>query len=529
MKVLKKIPKKALFFLVFLLTISSYKNELFEVVKQLEIYNSIFKEINVNYVKKTEPVKLMESGVKSMLSNLDPYTVYYNEQNIQNSRLVQSSGFGNIGARLKFINNSLYVVEIIENLAADKAGLKAGDIITKISGVDVSNVNESIESLLIGDKNSKVSLNYIRENKILSATLVRKNKKTVAVPYYKITPSGIGYICLSKFSKGAAREVESALKFLLIDNPKGIILDLKSNPGGLLNEAVDIVNLFIPKNTLVVSTRGNNENYNFLYKTKNDPVNSNIPLVVVINDQSASASEIVAGAIQDLDRGIIVGKRSYGKGLVQEIKNLPYGSKLKITVSKYYTPSGRCIQTDKINANRLFKTKKGRKVYEGNGISPDIMVGKIDKFNLIQSLKNKNLFFLFVAKFNKNQIIQNIENYNISSKTFESFKSFCFSEDFKINSKTETLINKINTASKEEEFILVLNKLEKFNQIINKEKESLFELLKVDIIEQLEEEFIKFNFYKKDLIKFSIKNNNSIIESSQVLLDIKRYNSILKK
>ena len=164
MKVLKKTPKKALFFLVFLLTISSYKNELFEVVKQLEIYNSIFKEINVNYVKKTEPVKLMESGVKSMLSNLDPYTVYYNEQNIQNSRLVQSSGFGNIGARLKFINNSLYVVEIIENLAADNAGLKVGDIITKIGGVDVSNVNESIEPLLIGDKNSKVFVNFIRES-----------------------------------------------------------------------------------------------------------------------------------------------------------------------------------------------------------------------------------------------------------------------------------------------------------------------------------------------------------------------------
>ena len=255
MKVLKKIPKKALFILVFLLTISSYKNELFEVVKQLEIYNGIFKEINVNYVEKTEPVKLMESGVKSMLSNLDPYTVYYNEQNIQNSRLVQSSGFGNIGARLKFINNSLYVVEIIENLSADKAGLKAGDIITKIGGVDVNNVNESIESLLIGDKNSKISVNFLRENKILSATLVRKNKKSVAVPYYKITPNGIGYICLSKFSKGSAKEVESALKFLLIDNPKGIILDLKSNPGGLLNEAVDIINLFIPKNTLVVFTR----------------------------------------------------------------------------------------------------------------------------------------------------------------------------------------------------------------------------------------------------------------------------------
>jgi len=523
-------------------TLTGFRYEFFEIAKQIEIYNSIFKEINMGYVDKTNPAQLMENGVKHMLTELDPYTVYSTEQDVQDAKIYRSGVYVGIGAKMRVIEKKLFIDEPFKGLSADKAGLKAGDEIIKINNIQLSESFEQAKLLLNGKNKSSVFITYKRDNKEKQVELIREEKKQKAVPLYKMLENNVGYIALDKFSRSASSEVESALKFLLIDEAEGLILDLRNNPGGLLQEAVKIVNLFVAKNQLVVSTRSNIEQYNNQFITQKQPVSEDIPLVVLINERSASASEIVAGALQDLDRAVIIGSRSFGKGLVQQPKPLPYGAQLKITISRYFTPSGRCIQAldyrqrtengeaQKINENdyKAFKTKNGRTVYDGGGVKPDIEIEKRDEFDLINNLKKEHMFFLFATDYCRKKSIEKWENLMLEESVFKSFKEFCLQKNFSLGTKTEKYLNRAFSYSLEEDLKNINSSLIEIKSSIRKEKKLALEASKEKIMNHLSEEIVKNIFYKEGLYQFSLVNNKGIQSAKSLLEDPKEYYSILK-
>ena len=527
--------------LLIVLTLGSFKTDFFEIAKQIEIYNSLFKEINMNYVDETNPAELMETGVKKMLSELDPYTIYSSEQDVEDAKMRRSGDFVGIGANLRFINEALTVTELYKGYSADKGGIRPGDIISKINGVSVDNSSSGVDVLLGGKKNSVLDITYVRNNVSKTISLSRDGRKEKAVPLFRLLENDIGYIALTRFSRGAAREVESALKFLLIDEAKGLILDLRNNPGGLLQEAVNIVNLFVPKNQLVVSTQSNIKKYNNRFVTKQQPLSLDIPLVVLVNERSASASEIVAGALQDLDRAVVIGKQSFGKGLVQQPKPLPYGAQIKITISRYFTPSGRCIQAldygrkTKSGAVKnvddgadIFKTKNGRDVFGGGGITPDINLGVSSKFDLIKILKKNNFIFNFALAYHEKNPVKNIKDFNLKESVFSQFKKDCLSKGFSLETTTENLLLKAYIAAEEENLSSILESGAVFNDALNKEKEAEFVLLKSEILTLLSEEIIKIAFYNEGVYEYALLNNKAINTAKILMDDLGRYASLLK-
>lgn len=524
------------------LTLTGFRYDFFEIAKQIEIYNSIFKEINMGYVDKTNPAQLMENGVKHMLTELDPYTVYSTEQDVQDAKIYRSGVYVGIGAKMRVIEKKLFIDEPFKGLSADKAGLKAGDEIIKINNLQLSESFEQAKLLLNGKNKSSVLITYKRDNKEKQVELIREEKKQKAVPLYQMLENNVGYIALDKFSRSASSEVESALKFLLIDEAEGLILDLRNNPGGLLQEAVKIVNLFVAKNQLVVTTRSNIEQYNNQFITQKQPVSEDIPLVVLINERSASASEIVAGALQDLDRAVIIGSRSFGKGLVQQPKPLPYGAQLKITISRYFTPSGRCIQAldyrqrtgngeaQKRNESdyKAFKTKNGRTVYDGGGVRPDIEIVKRGEFDLINNLKKEHMFFLFATDYCRKNSLEKWDNFMLDESIFKSFKEFCLQKNFSLGTKTEKYLNRAYSYSLEEGLKNINSSLIEVKSSIRKEKILALEASKEKIINHLSEEIVKNIFYKEGLYQFSLVNNKGIQSAKSLLEDPKEYYSILK-
>ena len=523
-------------------TLTGFRYDFFEIAKQIEIYNSIFKEINMGYVDKTNPAQLMENGVKHMLTELDPYTVYSTEQDVQDAKIYRSGIYVGIGAKMRVIEKKLFVEEVFKGLSADKAGLKAGDEIIKINNLQLSESFEQAKLLLNGKNKSSVLITYKRDNTEKQVELIREEKKQKAVPLYQMLENNVGYIALDKFSRSASSEVESALKFLLIDEAEGLILDLRNNPGGLLQEAVKIVNLFVAKNQLVVSTRSNIEQYNNQFITQKQPVSEDIPLVVLINERSASASEIVAGALQDLDRAVIIGSRSFGKGLVQQPKPLPYGAQLKITISRYFTPSGRCIQAldyrqrtgngeaQKRNESdyKAFKTKNGRTVYDGGGVRPDIEIVKRGEFDLINNLKKEHMFFLFATDYCRKNSLEKWDNFMLDESIFKSFKEFCLQKNFSLGTKTEKYLNRAYSYSLEEGLKNINSSLIEVKSSVRKEKILALEASKEKIMNHLSEEIVKNIFYKEGLYQFSLVNNKGIQSAKSLLEDPKEYYSILK-
>ncbi|NNC70858.1 MAG: S41 family peptidase, partial [Flavobacteriaceae bacterium] len=332
--------------LIFTIVISlSYKSDFFEVAKQIEIYTTLFKELNMYYIDETNPAELTDTAIKNMLKDLDPYTVYYDEQGVENARISAAGEYGGIGAVSMYIDGKLIIVEPHQESPADKAGLKAGDEILKVNQVLVSNKeNDAASSLLKGLPNSKVQLQIKRQDKIFDVELIREKVVVNPVPYYKMLDDEVGYISFIKFNQKASSEVKNAFEDLKALGMKKLVLDIRGNLGGLVNEAVEIVNFFIPKDEVVVTTKAKVKKWSDTYKTRKLPIDLEIPMIVLIDERSASASEILAGALQDLDRAVIMGERSFGKGLVQRYRKLTYGTQLKLTISKYYTPSGRSIQ-----------------------------------------------------------------------------------------------------------------------------------------------------------------------------------------
>ena len=527
--------------LVFLAT-TAYKNDYFEIAKQLDIFTSLFKEVNMNYVDETNPADLMQESVKQMLNELDPYTTYMTEQDVERARINQSRAYVGIGATINSSKNKLVVVEVYKDLPADKVGLKAGDEIIKIEGLDVSDLEDGATQFLNGKKNTTVKLVYRRNGKTTEVSVARADVKPKAVPVYKLLPNGIGYIALDRFTKTASKEVENALKLMLIDEAKGVILDLRNNPGGLLQEAVKIVNLFVPKGQLVVSTKSKVEAYNQTFETQKQPLSLDIPLVILINQNSASASEIVAGALQDLDRAVVVGKRSFGKGLVQRPKPLPYGSQLKVTISRYYTPSGRCIQAlDYRNRKKngaairyeenqytAFKTKNGRTVYDGGGINPDVIIGNEETNKFIETLLKSSLVFDFSNQYYHNNTVVDLESFQLNKKDLERFKNMCLDEKYGTIGETQENLNQLKREFKEDGFGAIESNFEDLEIALQTSKLKLIEDFEPKIRSVLEEEIIKRYFYREGMYAYFLATNKEVFKAQEIINDRDAYNNLLK-
>ncbi|MGB4744005.1 MAG: S41 family peptidase [Flavobacteriaceae bacterium] len=527
--------------LVFLAT-TAYKNDYFEIAKQLDIFTSLFKEVNMNYVDETNPADLMQESVKQMLNELDPYTTYMTEQDVERARINQSRAYVGIGATINSSKNKLVVVEVYKDLPADKVGLKAGDEIIKIEGLDVSDLEDGATQFLNGKKNTTVKLVYRRNGKTTEVSVARADVKPKAVPVYKLLPNGIGYIALDRFTKTASKEVENALKLMLIDEAKGVILDLRNNPGGLLQEAVKIVNLFVPKGQLVVSTKSKVEAYNQTFETQKQPLSLHIPLVIFINQNSASASEIVAGALQDLDRAVVMGKRSYGKGLVQRPKPLPYGSQLKVTISRYYTPSGRCIQAlDYRNRKKngaairyeenqytAFKTKNGRTVYDGGGINPDVIIGNEETNKFIETLLKSSLVFDFSNQYYHNNTVVDLESFQLNKKDLERFKNMSLDEKYGTIGETQENLNQLKREFKEDGFGAIESNFEDLEIALQTSKLKLIEDFEPKIRSVLEEEIIKRYFYREGMYAYFLATNKEVFKAQEIINDRDAYNNLLK-
>ena len=524
------------------ISLTAYKNDYFEIAKQLEIFTTLFKDINMNYVDKTNPAELMQKSVNYMLKELDPYTTYGNEQDVEKARIYQSGAYVGIGATINSSKNKIIIIEVFKGFPADDAGLKAGDIITEVDGLKVADLKESASQFLNGKKNTRVEINYLRNGQSTKVSVARGDKTPKAVPVYKLLENGVGYIALDRFSKTASSEVENALKLLLIDEAKGVILDLRNNPGGLVGEAVKIVNLFVPKGQLVVSTKSNIETYNKSFITQKQPLSLDIPLVVLINQKSASASEIVAGALQDLDRAVVVGKRSFGKGLVQRYMPLPYGSQLKVTISRYYTPSGRCIQAlDYRNRKEdgsavrykekeytAFNTKKGRIVYDGGGINPDLIIGSNKQNKFIDNLTNGSLVFEFANQYYYSNKLERLDSFSISDDDFERFKKMSVNKNYNSEDKAQEGIDHLKNILAEEGLEPMTARFETLNETLKKSKLKLIDQFKEDIIAVLEREIIKRYFYRDGMYTYLLSNNTEIFKAQEIINDVKAYQNILK-
>lgn len=532
----------AVFAVMVFVSTTAYKNDYFEIAKQVEIFTTIFKEINMNYVDETNPAKLMRAGLNQMLADLDPYTNYLSEQDVESARISQGGAYVGIGAIVKTLRNKLIVVDVFKGLPADEKGMKAGDEIIQIDGNKVSELKGVAQQFLNGKKNSNVTLLVLSNGALKTVNVKRAGVEPKAVPIAKLLEDGVGYIALDRFSKTASREVENALKLLIIDEAKGLILDLRNNPGGLLQEAVKIVNLFVPKGQLVVSTKSSITAYNQEFITTKQPLSLEIPLVILINEKSASASEIVAGALQDLDRAVVVGKRSFGKGLVQRPKPIPYGGQLKVTISRYYTPSGRCIQAlDYKNRGKdglarkyqegdfkAFLTQNGRTVFDGGGVTPDVVEKNKESSKFIEGLINSAVVFDFANDYYHNNSLQDLKGFKLSKKGFDDFKKRSVSSPVFLEDESLTYLDGFANVIKDEGLLGINEKLEELKGVVNESKYQLMDRFKNEIVAVLEKEIVKRYYYRKGMYEFYLLKDEDVVAAKQLLNDTKVYLNILK-
>ncbi|MDI5894172.1 S41 family peptidase [Flavobacterium algoritolerans] len=527
----------------FLFIGASFKDDFFEIAKQIEIFTTLFKELNRNYVDETNPGDLMDKAIKGMLANLDPYTVYFNEQDVVRFKINNTGEYTGIGALLTRKEDKLIVKEAYKNFPADKAGLKAGDEITQIGDVLLSDFKEDASQLFKGAKNTKIDIKYIRQGKMSTTQIVLDEVEIKSVPFFAKIDDKTGYIVLSHFNKKASFETKEALEQLKKDGAERIILDLRDNPGGLLNEAVNICNLFVPKNEIIVTTKSKIEKHNSTYKTTKDPVDTEIPLIIIVNGRSASASEIVAGALQDLDRAVVVGSRSFGKGLVQRPVDLTFGTQLKVTISRYYTPSGRCIQaldytrkdtngkaikTEEKNYN-AFKTRKGRTVYDGGGIQPDVELEEAKSSPITDALiKNDGIFNYVTNYYYKNPDLGN-RIPTITDADFLDFKQFLKVQKFSFDTETElALKNTLAVAKKEKIEESILTEYQQLLTALQKSENALLDKNQKEIKILLLNEIIKRYQYQEGLYQYYVKNNSEIKKAVSILNNNSEYKTILK-
>lgn len=521
-------------------------SDLFEITKNLSIFSSVYKEIDMFYVEEVEPGKLMKTGLDAMLKSLDPYTNYIPESKIEDYRLMTTGEYGGIGSLIRKSGEYAIITEPYEGYPAQKSGLRAGDKILRIDGKDMKGKStQEVSSLLKGQSGTKLEIVVDRDGTESAFELIRENVKLPEVAYYGIIDENesVGYVKLNSFTNTASQRVGEALTDLEGKGMKKLVLDLRGNGGGLLNEAVNIVNFFIPKGSLVVETKGRVEEVNRTYKTQNQPWNLEIPVVVLIDDYSASASEIVAGSLQDLDRGVVIGRNSYGKGLVQQTKNLEFNAKVKLTIAKYYTPSGRCIQrldysdvdddgSGTAVADSLietFKTKNGREVKDGRGIDPDVQVDPGVYSRLTETLVRKNLIFNYATEYRKtNDSIMPAKEFEISDQVYDEFIGFLKDKNYEYKNESEEYLEALTEIVKDEKYYdAAKDEIEALKTKLSADKTTDLQRFKDEVIEILENEIVSRYYYQNGRIEVAVKRDPYIINSIEVLNDTARYNGIL--
>ena len=528
---------------ILFLSTTAFKNDFFEIAKQIEIFTTMFKELNMNYVDDTNPGDLMDTAIKSMLDELDPYTQFYNEQDVESSRINNAGDYTGIGAKVLTLKDKLVIVEPYKNYAADKAGLKAGDEIIKVDNVVVADFKDDAANLLQGAAGTEVNITYTRQGNTRTTKIIRESLDIKAVPHYSMVDDKTGYIVLRKFNEKASSETVSALRALKNQGASQLILDLRGNPGGLLSEAVNVTNIFVPKNQLVVTTKSKVKKYNKTYYTRRDAVDKDIPLVILIDGRSASASEIVSGALQDMDRAVIVGTRSFGKGLVQRPKALTYGTQMKITISRYYTPSGRCIQAldywnrdENGKATRVkkenynsFKTRNGRQVFDGGGIEPDIEVEFAKESAISKAILNDNLIFNFATNYYYNNSVTDLNNFTFSESDFKDFKAYLKQSNFDFETKTEKAISEAMAVAEDEKLEGLINQeFHNLSVAIQTYKSNAIDANKIQLKSMLTDEIIKRYFYSEGLYEYYTVNNPEIKKGLSILNNPKQYAGILR-
>jgi len=539
---------KILFISVLLSTVLlGQNNNNFEMSKNLEIYADIMRKLNNQYADDIKPGDLSKTAIDAMLAELDPYTVYVPESKLEDFELMTKGEYGGIGALIQKQDDYVVITEPYEGFPAQKAGLKAGDRIVEIDGENaVGKTSGQISEKLKGVPGSSFNVVVMPFDDSTKKTveLVREKIKFPNVPYYGMLENNIGYISLMQFNPSSSTEVKKAFTKLKEENElKGLILDLRNNGGGLLNEAVNIVNIFVPKGKVVVTTKGKLKESVTVHKTQNAALDKKIPVVVLVNANTASASEIVSGALQDMDRAVVMGQKTFGKGLVQNVLPLPYNSKIKITIAKYYIPSGRCIQAidyfdNKDNPDQkipdslltAYKTEGGRKVFDGAGILPDIDVKPESYSQISGDLYAGNYIFNYVNTFVKNHSeITEPQNFYVSDETYNEFKDFVAEEDFEYLTETEMLIERLGESAERESYLdAIKDQLDELEASIKEEKQADIDKFKSEIEEMLRIEIVSRYYYQKGKLRASLQTDKEVKRAIELLGDQATYESILE-
>lgn len=521
----------------------------FQIAKNLDIYYTLFRELNLFYVDDVEPNKLVKTSIDKMLESLDPYTNYIPEDDVEDFKFMTTGEYAGIGALISKQNDKIVIAEPYEGFPAQKAGLRAGDILLEVAGKSTEKLStEDVSNLLKGPASKPVVVKYQRygQKKPMDVEIIREKIQIDPVPYYGMLNKETGYIRLSNFTVDCTERVKMALIELKEKHgAKALVLDLRSNPGGLLMEAVRMSNLFIPKGQEIVSTRGKVKQWDKVYTATENPVDTVMPIAVLVNRGSASASEIVAGAIQDLDRGMIIGTRTFGKGLVQTTRDLSYNAKLKITTAKYYIPSGRCIQAlDYSHRNEdgsvgvvpdslitQYKTKKGRIVFDGGGVVPDVTVEDDALSNLAINLVGQSVIFDYATYFNsKTEKIAPPEEFSISPEVYTDFVQFVKGKDFKYESKTEEQLDKLlEVAQKEKYYDISKEEFEKLKQKLGHNIDQDLEHFKTEISELLTDEIVSRYYYQKGAIKSALRDDSDVKKAIDLLSKPDSYASIFDR
>ena len=517
----------------------------FRIAKNLDIFFSLFRELNTFYVDEIDPDKAIKAGIDNMLKTLDPYTVYFPESEAGEFSIMISGRYGGIGSLVRSTGDYVVISEVYKGFPADKAGIKPGDLLKKVDGVSLKGLpTDKVSEKLKGNPGTEISVTIDRNGKETEFPLKREKIIMPPVPYYGMIDSKTGYIRFTNFTQNCIEDVKTALNALKENKAQQIILDLRGNPGGLLTEAVEIVNLFVKEGNEVVSTKGKDKQFYEDFKTTKKPLDEKIPLAIIINRGSASASEIVAGAIQDLDRGVIIGQRSYGKGLVQITRPLSYNTQLKVTTAKYYIPSGRCIQARNFSHPNEdgsvgiipdsliseFKTRNGRIVKDGGGITPDIEVLPESLSQITSELFLRNYIFDFATNYYwTHQNIKTPDQFTFTDQDYDDFKTFLLNRKFNYKTVTEASLNELITNAKKEKYYDIHKDL--FNDLEKDIAHNLDQDLKLfrsEITDLMEDEIISRYFYESGAIEWTIKKDEQVSKAIDILNNKEEYSSILK-
>jgi carboxyl-terminal processing protease len=516
----------------------------FEISKNLDIFISLYKKVDELYVDEIDHSKVMRKGIDAMLSELDPYTVYFSESEVEDFKFQRTGTYAGIGARIVAHGDDLVIDEIYEGGPALKAGLVAGDIMLEIDGKSLEGKSVSeMSEILKGEENTLVKIRYSRNGEENEIEFKRDEVKVDNVSYSGMLTEDVGYVKFENFRMDAAREVKEKMEELKKQGMTKFVLDMRGNPGGLLKEAVDIVNLFVDANNLVVSTKGKNKNHSREYKTYKRPYDEEIPIVVLVDGGSASASEIVSGSIQDYDRGVVIGRNSFGKGLVQITQPLTYNAQLKVTTSKYYTASGRCIQRLDYASRDFdgnvpavpdsliteFKTMAGRTVFDGAGINPDIEVKNEPRSAFVRGLINDHLVFDFVTQyFYQHESIAAANEFKVSDADLASFKSFITSKDFSYETKTEKKLEQLKNTLSGDDSLRVSKEIDELKVFLNSLKSDDFEADKEEIRELLRLEILERYYYRRGRAQGALGNDADVKKAIEVLNSPTLYSNTLK-